>query len=89
MGYLSELLLAKSRAKSFRLYSTAPILTVAEAAKTLPKRNALTLIHKTASLLTSTLSPAPKHPVESQNGTPGRSGEAVSYQGGMNDLGNL
>ena len=59
MGYLSELLLAKSRTKSFRLYLTAPIFTVADAAKSLPKRNALTLIHKTASLPPSTLSPAP------------------------------
>lgn len=58
-------LLVKSRTTSFGLYSTVPTLTTAESATSLPKPNALTLIHKTSSILPSIFSLTPKHPVES------------------------
>lgn len=58
-------LLATPRTNLFRLYSTTPALATAGPATSLPKPNALTLIHKTSSLLPCVLSPAPKHPVES------------------------
>ena len=58
-------LLAKPPTRFLRLYSAVPTLTPAEPTTSLSKPNALTLIHKTSSLLPSILSPAPKHPVES------------------------
>ena len=58
-------LLVASRTELFRPYSTAPTIATADPATSLPKPNALTLIHRTSSLLPSILSPAPKHPAES------------------------
>lgn len=57
-------LLSKPPTEFFRLFSSTPTLVV-DSAKPLPRPNALTLIHKTSALLPSTLSPTPKHPVES------------------------
>lgn len=58
-------LLTNSQTKFFRFYSTVPTLPAVEPATPLSKPNALTLIHKTSSLLPSLLPPAPRHPVES------------------------
>ena len=54
-------LLSKAPAKFFRPYSSP----ATESATSLPRPNALTLIHKSSALLPSILSPSPKHPVES------------------------
>ena len=58
-------LLPKPRTRLFRSYSSAPTPAAAQPATSLPKSNALTLIHKASALLPHILSPAPKHPVES------------------------
>ncbi|KAF9645282.1 hypothetical protein BDM02DRAFT_606319 [Thelephora ganbajun] len=57
-------LLSKPSTKSLRLYSSSTTLA-AESATSLPRPNALTLIHKTSTLLPSILSPTSRHPVES------------------------
>ena len=65
MRRCGRFLFAKSRTSSFRPYSTVPPLSTPEPTASATKPNALTLIHKTSSLLPSVLSPAPKHSVES------------------------
>jgi len=54
-------LLSKPRTKFLRIYSS----TAVKSTTSLPRPNALTLIHKTSALLPSILSSTPKHPVES------------------------
>ena len=58
-------LLSRPPTKFYRLYSSTATLAVAESATSLPRPNALTLIHKSSALLPSILSPSPKDPVES------------------------
>ena len=58
-------LLSKPQTKCFRLVSSTTTLAAAEPATSLPRPNALTLIHKASALLPSVLSPTPKQPVES------------------------
>jgi len=58
-------LLSRPPTKFYRLYSSTATLAVAKSAISLPRPNALTLIHKSSALLPSILSPTPKHPVES------------------------
>ena len=57
-------LLSKPSTKHLRLVSSTATLA-ADSATPLPRPNALTLIHKTSTLLPSIFSPTPKHPVES------------------------
>ncbi|KAF9784384.1 hypothetical protein BJ322DRAFT_1007209 [Thelephora terrestris] len=62
-----SLFLAKRRTNLFRFHSSTPTLAATEptSSTSLPKPNALTLIHKASALLPRVFSPAPKHPVES------------------------
>ena len=58
-------LLSKPTTKLCRSYSSTATLAAVESATSLPRPNALTLIHKSSALLPSILSPTPKRPVES------------------------